>query len=187
MVRPSFSSTTKVSLVTVTASARGTSRSTPEVFIPSLHELHVMIPDDFVDSTEFCSIKATASLQPDRIEPELGDLVLTLDVNVLRFIAIAGVKEQSIRAYPEYCRHLFFVSNCSLASLLNLLRASLLQSPMVIHHSGRCQPQGCITNPAAYPAISLQPTSVDPLSSESIGWAVAQPASVRDLCHRKDS
>lgn len=146
-----------------------------------------MIPDDFVDSTEFCSIKATASLQPDRIEPELGDLVLTLDVNVLRFIAIAGVKEQSIRAYPEYCWHLPFVSNCSLASLLNLLRASLLQSPMVIHHSGRCQPQGCITNPAAYPAISLQPTSVDPLSSESIGWAVAQPASVRDLCHRKDS
>ena len=82
-----------------------------------------MIPDDFVDSTEFCSIEATASLQPDRIEPELGDLVLTLDVNVLRFIAIAGVKEQSIRAYPEYCWHLLFVSNCSLASLLNLLRA----------------------------------------------------------------
>ncbi len=100
-----------------------------------------MIPDDFVDSTEFCSIEATASLQPDRIEPELGDLVLTLDVNVLRFIAIAGVKEQSIRAYSEYCWHLFFVSNCSLASLLNLLRASLLQSPMVIHHSGRCQPE----------------------------------------------
>lgn len=141
MVRPSFNSTTKVSLVTVTVSARGTSRSTPEVFIPSLHELHVMTPDDFVDSTEFCSIEATASLQPDRIEPELGDLVLTLDVNVLRFIAIAGVKEQSIRAYPEYCRHFFFVSNCSLASLLNLLRASLLQSPMVIHHSGRCQPE----------------------------------------------
>jgi hypothetical protein len=100
-----------------------------------------MIPDDFVNSTEFCPIKATASLQPDRIEPELGDLVLTLDVNVLRFITIAGVEEQSIRAYPEYCRHLFFVSNCSLASLLNLLRASLLQSPTVIHHSGRCQPE----------------------------------------------
>jgi hypothetical protein len=42
----------------------------------------MMIPDDFVDSTEFCSIKTTASLQPDRIEPELGDLVLTLDVNM---------------------------------------------------------------------------------------------------------
>jgi hypothetical protein len=50
-----------------------------------------------------------------RVEPELGDLVLTLDVDVLRFIAIAGVEEQSVRAYPEYCRHLFFVSNCSLA------------------------------------------------------------------------
>ena len=111
MVRPSFSSTAKVSLVTVTASARGTSRSTPEVFIPSLHKLYVMIPDDFVNSTEFCPIKATASLQPDRIEPEPGDLVLTLDVNVLRFIAIAGVEEQPVRPYPEYCWHLFFVSN----------------------------------------------------------------------------
>jgi hypothetical protein len=79
--------------------------SIPEVFIPSLHKLYVMIPDDFVDSTELCPIKATASLQPDRIEPQLGDLVLTLDVNVLRFIAIACVKEQSVRTYPEYRWH----------------------------------------------------------------------------------
>jgi hypothetical protein len=64
-----------------------------------------MIPDDFVDSTEFCPSKATASLQPDRIEPELSDLVLTLDVNMLRFVSIASVEEQSVRAYPEYCRH----------------------------------------------------------------------------------
>lgn len=71
-----------------------------------------MIPDDFVDSTEFCSSKAITSLQPDRIEPELGDLILPLDVNVLRFIAIAGVEEQSVRAYPKYCWHLLFVSNC---------------------------------------------------------------------------
>jgi hypothetical protein len=82
----------------------------------------VTIPDDFVDSAEFCSIKATDSLQPDRIEPEPGDLVLALDVNVLRFIAIAGVEEQSVRAYPEYFWHLPFASNCSLAYLLNLPR-----------------------------------------------------------------
>ena len=37
------------------------------------------------------------------------------------------------------------------------------------------------------PAISPQPTCADPLSSESVGWAVARPASVRDLCRRKDS
>lgn len=74
-----------------------------------------MFPYDFVVSTEFCSIKPNTSLQPDRIEPEPGDLVLALDVNVLRFIAIAGVEEQSVRAYPEYCWHLLFVSNCSLA------------------------------------------------------------------------
>ena len=71
-----------------------------------------MIPDDFVVSTEFCSIKPNTFLQPDWIEPEPGDLVLALDVNVLRFIAIAGVEEQSVRAYPEYCWHLLFVSNC---------------------------------------------------------------------------
>lgn len=74
-----------------------------------------MIPDDFVDSTEFCSSKPITSLQPDRVEPEPDDLVLPLDENVLRFIAIAGVEEQSVRAYPEYCWHLLSVSNCSLA------------------------------------------------------------------------
>ena len=65
-----------------------------------------MIPDDFVNSTELCP----TSLQSDRIKPELGDLVLTLDVDVLRFIAIASVEEQSIRTYPEYRRHVLFVS-----------------------------------------------------------------------------
>lgn len=64
-----------------------------------------MVHDDFVDSTELRSSKATASLQPDRIEPELRDLVLTLDVNMLRFVAIARVEEQSVRAYPEYGWH----------------------------------------------------------------------------------
>lgn len=74
-----------------------------------------MIPDDFVNSTEFCSSKPITPLQPDRVEPEPDDLVLLLDVNVLRSIAIAGVEEQSVRAYPEYCWHLPFVFNCSLA------------------------------------------------------------------------
>ena len=64
-----------------------------------------MIPDDFVDSTKFCPSKPTASLQSDRVEPELRDLVLTLDVNMLWFVAIARVEEQSVRAYPEYCWH----------------------------------------------------------------------------------
>lgn len=64
-----------------------------------------MIPDDFVDATELCPSKPTASLQSDRIEPELSDLVLTLDVNMLRLVAIARVEEQSVRAYPEYCWH----------------------------------------------------------------------------------
>jgi hypothetical protein len=84
-----------------------------------------MIPDDFVDSTEFCPSKPTASLQPDRVEPELRDLVLTLDVNMLRFVSIAGVEEQSVRAHPEYCRHLLVVSNHFLGSPLNLRRLAL--------------------------------------------------------------
>ena len=36
---------------------------------------------------------------------------VVLDVNVLRFIAIAGVEEQSVRTYPEYRWHVLFVTN----------------------------------------------------------------------------
>lgn len=111
-----------------------------------------MIPDDFVDSTELCSSKATASLQPDRIEPELSDLVLTLNVNMLRFVAIARVEEQSIRAHPEYRRHLLVVSNRFLGSPLNLRRLACMTS----------QPQLSVADkstakPDAYPATWLVP------------------------------
>jgi hypothetical protein len=42
-------------------------------------------------------------------------MILTLDVDVLRFIAIASVEEQSIRTDPEYRRHVLFVSNSYVA------------------------------------------------------------------------
>jgi len=37
-------------------------------------------------------------LQPYRIEPELGPVVPTLNVDVWRFITISGVEEKPVRA-----------------------------------------------------------------------------------------
>ena len=44
---------------------------------------------------------------------------------------------------------------------------------MVIHHSGRRQPEGYTANPEAYPSVNPQSFSADPLFSETIGRAIA--------------
>lgn len=41
--------------------------------------------------------KPTTVLQPDRIEPELRDIVIALDVDMTRFIAVTSIKEEPIR------------------------------------------------------------------------------------------
>jgi hypothetical protein len=55
------------------------------------------------------SAKATAVLQPHRVGPELGRIVVTLDVDVRRFVRVASVKEEPVRPLPENGRH----SSCS--------------------------------------------------------------------------
>jgi hypothetical protein len=44
-------------------------------------------------------------LQPHGIEPELGPVVLALNVDVWRFITIAGVEEEPVRASAQRRRH----------------------------------------------------------------------------------
>jgi len=49
-----------------------------------------------LDITQFPPRKATASFQSDRIEPELRFIVIPCDVNMLRFAAVAGLKEEAM-------------------------------------------------------------------------------------------
>jgi hypothetical protein len=50
-----------------------------------------------MDPINFSSTKAAAVLQSDRINPKLGDLRFTLNVDVRGLIAITGVEEEAIR------------------------------------------------------------------------------------------
>ena len=73
------------------------------LYIQSLRarESEATVPDDKpLYTTDFRSIEPAAAVQPDRIEPEFGDLVLTLDVDVRRLIAVIRIKEEPIRPDP---------------------------------------------------------------------------------------
>jgi hypothetical protein len=57
------------------------------------------------DTTDFAFTKASASLQSQRSKPKLRHVVIALNVNVLWLIPVAGVKEESIRSFSQYRRH----------------------------------------------------------------------------------
>ncbi len=47
-----------------------------------------------------------ASLQPHGLKPELGDILVTLHVDVPRLIPVAGIEKQPVGTNPENRRHL---------------------------------------------------------------------------------
>ena len=49
--------------------------------------------DNLMNLADLRPVESAASLKPDRIKPELGNIIITLDVDVLRLIAITGVKK----------------------------------------------------------------------------------------------
>jgi len=52
--------------------------------------------NNFVDSTNFYPAKSAATLQPDRIKPEFGNLIIALNMDMLKLILISCIKEKSI-------------------------------------------------------------------------------------------
>jgi len=61
--------------------------------------------DESLYALQFRSRKTAAFLQPDRVNPKLGDMVLALDMHMRWFIAITCVKEEAIGPCSEYSRH----------------------------------------------------------------------------------
>jgi len=53
-----------------------------------------MIVYKLLDPANFDPRETAATLQPDRIEPELGDIIVPFNVYVGRFMAITCVKEE---------------------------------------------------------------------------------------------
>ncbi len=105
IVRPSESSTVNVSPVTVTSPASGNLTSTVEIFIPRLHENR--LPRFYYprNPAYFGRPESATHLKPYRFQPELGDPIISFDVNMRRFVTIARVEEKAIRTFPQYGRH----------------------------------------------------------------------------------
>lgn len=104
MLRPSLKSTESVSSDTVTFCANGASNSTAEVLIPCLHQFDSVISHQRFNPCNLDARKTTAALQPNGIKPELRNAVVSLHMNVLWFVAVTRIEEESVRARPQNCR-----------------------------------------------------------------------------------
>src|SRR5262249_37084458 len=105
MVRPSASSTDRVSSLTATLVARAALRATAEELMPALQQPLPMRLHQTPDAIDFLPAEAVAAFEPDRVEPELGLTIVALDVHVRRLAAIAGVEEEPERPATEHRRH----------------------------------------------------------------------------------
>ena len=95
MVRPSLKLTLNVSSVTVTVSTLGTTISTAEILIPSLHQTRAIGSDDLLNPADLGSGKAAAPLQSNWVKPKLCDVFISFYVHMRGFIAICGVEEKT--------------------------------------------------------------------------------------------
>ena len=64
-----------------------------------------MFADQQFDLAKLLIRKSTAASKTDGRQPELGDLIVPLHVDVRRLAAITRIEENSIRANPKDCRH----------------------------------------------------------------------------------
>jgi hypothetical protein len=94
----------------------------------------VVFADEFLDSTDLCSRKSAAALQPDWIKPELCNFVVPLNVTMLGLIAIPCVKEETIWTDSQYGRHLFQLHTnfFSLARSYQILKTSWTLTRLII-------------------------------------------------------
>ena len=64
-----------------------------------------MITHKSLDPREFYAQNPAAALQPNWIEPELCNFIISLNMNVLRLVTVPRVEEEAIGAGSEYCGH----------------------------------------------------------------------------------
>jgi hypothetical protein len=76
-----------------------------EVLIPGLHKLDSVITHQLLNPRDLDAQKPATALQPNWVEPEFCDSIVSLNVDVLWFIAVARVEEQTVRARLQYYRH----------------------------------------------------------------------------------
>src|SRR3990172_503756 len=105
MLRPSESSTLKASSDAATDVASGITVSRAEVVIPGLQQVLGVLVHETSNVTQLCPSEATAAGKAHGFEPELGNTIVPLDVNMRGFATIAGIEEAPIRANSQDRRH----------------------------------------------------------------------------------
>ena len=64
-----------------------------------------MLFDEPLNPSDLDSPESTTALQPDRVEPELCEVVVTLHVDMRCFIAVTSIEEEPIRAKSQHRWH----------------------------------------------------------------------------------
>src|SRR5438105_675214 len=104
MVRPSRNDTEMLSSVKSTVTTRS-SAVNAKMPIPSLQELVQMSCYQRLYSSEFDCAKPKIPGQCDRVELELRREIVSIYVDMRRFVWLMTVKIGSIRPRSKHCRH----------------------------------------------------------------------------------
>lgn len=64
-----------------------------------------MLLNKTIDSIQLVPTKSSAAFQAHGIEPEFGYIVVPFNVNMGRFVAFIGEKEEPVRANAQNSRH----------------------------------------------------------------------------------
>src|SRR5437773_11128313 len=90
IVRPSFTSTARVSSVTITFWAFA---SAVKILIPTPQHVCSIFFNQSLDTVDLNSTKASAILQSYGFQPEFGLIVVPFDMNMRRLVTISRIKE----------------------------------------------------------------------------------------------
>lgn len=93
IIRPSLKRTLNASRVTLTSCAKGAVISLAEVLMPSFNEVVPSIAYDALHSPQLARTESATVLQPDWFKPELRDIIISLHMDVHRFVVVAGVEK----------------------------------------------------------------------------------------------
>ena len=69
--------------------------------IPSPHESQLIFLYDTRYLPNLGAPQSTAALHPDRVQPELGDSIVTFNVHVWKFIPVSNVEEEAKRSMSQ--------------------------------------------------------------------------------------
>jgi hypothetical protein len=65
-----------------------------------------MLFNQFLKAVDFLSRESAATLQPNRVDPKLGNLVVSLNMDMRGFTSVRCIEEKPVRPNPQDCRHI---------------------------------------------------------------------------------